>query len=168
MTSLLTSYVLDADVFMQAARHHYAFDIVPSFWDSLVQQAETGVLLSIDRVKAEIDRGKDQLADWANNDFKKWFVSTNNGDVIDSYGRVMTWALGHGQFTESAKADFADADNADAWLIAFALSTSDVVVTHEQFRPDIKARIPIPNVCKELDLQCMDTFEMLRLLGVRF
>lgn len=163
-----TRYVLDANVFIQAARHHYAFDIVPSFWDSLVQQAQIGALLSIDRVKTEIDRGKDLLTDWANNDFKTWFVSTNNTEVVDAYARIMLWALDQNQFTDSAKADFASADNADAWLVAFALSETCEVVTHEQFRSDAKARIPIPNVCKEFSLQCVNTFEMLRLLGVRF
>jgi hypothetical protein len=29
-------YVLDADVFIEASRRYYAFDIAPKFWDSLI------------------------------------------------------------------------------------------------------------------------------------
>jgi len=30
-------YVLDANVFIEAARRYYAFDIAPKFWDTLIQ-----------------------------------------------------------------------------------------------------------------------------------
>lgn len=62
-------YLLDADVFMTAARSYYAFDVAPAFWQGLVRQASNGRLLSIDRVKDEIQRGKDDLVTWANGTF---------------------------------------------------------------------------------------------------
>jgi len=37
-----TEYVLDANVFIEAARRYYAFDIAPPFWESLVQHAANG------------------------------------------------------------------------------------------------------------------------------
>ena len=40
-----------------------------SFWAALVDLASDGRVVSIDRVKGEIDRGKDDLADWANGSF---------------------------------------------------------------------------------------------------
>lgn len=51
------AYVLDANVFIEAAHRYYAFDLVPRFWDSLLHHAEDGVIGSIDRVKQELDRG---------------------------------------------------------------------------------------------------------------
>lgn len=63
--------VLDANVFIQAARRYYAFDIAPRFWEALVEYAERGRLTSIDRVKFELDRGKDELTRWANGQFQQ-------------------------------------------------------------------------------------------------
>jgi len=76
-------YVLDANVFIEAARRYYAFDIAPPFWDILLQHAENGVIESIDWVKKELEKGKgkegeeDELARWANAKFSHAFCSTD-------------------------------------------------------------------------------------------
>ncbi|OHB37300.1 MAG: twitching motility protein PilT [Planctomycetes bacterium GWA2_50_13] len=162
------TYVLDADTFMQAARLYYAFDIAPPFWHALIQHAQTGTVLSIDRVKTEIDRGNDNLKNWAKSHFHSWFASTDESDVIDAYRRVMQWAYGQTQFDDAAKAEFASTDNADAWLVAYALAKGCVLVTQEQFARDARNRIPLPNVCQAFGVHPVNTFEMLRTLGVRF
>lgn len=160
-------YVLDANVFIQAARQYYAFDLAPAFWRSLIEHAEGGRVESIDRVKAEIARGKDELKDWTNDNFHQWFASTDEDDVIDVYRQVMGWAYEQSQFTDPAKAEFARQDNADAWLVAYAKANGCLVVTNELFDPNVKRKIPIPNVCDPFDLQYVGTFDMLRALGVR-
>jgi hypothetical protein len=55
-------------------------------------------------------------------------------------------------------------------LIAYAKAKNLTLVTREVFSPDIKWKIPIPNVCKAKDftVDCIDTFEMLEQLGVKF
>lgn len=63
------TYVLDANVFIEASRRYYAFDIAPSFWQILIDHAGKGQVLSIDHIKVELERGKDELAKWAKNDF---------------------------------------------------------------------------------------------------
>ncbi|MER3425447.1 MAG: hypothetical protein C4293_21640 [Nitrospiraceae bacterium] len=50
------------NVFIQAARRYYAFDVAPQFWDSLVKYAANGQIRSIDRMLKELDREKDELA----------------------------------------------------------------------------------------------------------
>lgn len=160
-------YVLDSNVFIEAARRYYAFDIVPTFWEALIEHARNGRVQSIDRVKAEIDRGKDMLKDWANSDFHQWFIPTNQTDVIEAYGQIMVWAHNQVQFTGAAKAEFARAENADAWVVAYAKAKGCIVVTHEEFDPHVRVKIPIPNGCQASDVQYVDTFQMLRGLGVR-
>lgn len=54
-------YILDSNVFMEAHNRYYAFDIAPGFWDALIGHAETGRIISIDRVKKELDKGEDDL-----------------------------------------------------------------------------------------------------------
>lgn len=161
-----TKYVLDANVFIEAARRYYAFDIAPPFWENLIHHAANGRLQSIDRVKHELERGKDDLATWATSHFSSAFVSTDQGDILDAYSKVMSWVQAQNQFSDVAKADFAA--SADGWLIAFAKSKEFIVVTHEVLDPGIRRKVPIPNVCQALGVSYVDTFAMMRELGMRF
>ena len=160
------TYLLDANVFIEAARRYYAFDLVPAFWDSLVGYADDGVIASIDRVKVELLMGKDDLAKWAKSSFANAFLSTDEEETIEAYGSVMKWVQGQGQFFDAAKAEFAS--GADGWLVAYAAARGVIVVTHEELAADARKKVPIPNVCQALDVRYVDTFRMLRELGVRF
>lgn len=158
-------YLLDANVFIEAAKGYYAFDIAPRFWEALISEASEGRVRSIDRVKEEIDRGNDELKEWANGSFREWFVSTDADDMIQGYRDVMVWAFHQNQFKPEAKANFAT--KADAWLVAYVMARECVVLTLEQFDPYVMRKIPIPNVCRALNVQYVDTFLLLRTLGVR-
>src|ERR1700683_4511557 len=111
--SVPPKYLLDANVFIQSARHYYAFDLAPAFWQALIDHASSGRLLSIDRVREEIEDGKDELANWAGGIFFPWFVSTNENDVLQAYAATMQWAQAQPQYSAAAKAEFADVKNAD-------------------------------------------------------
>ncbi len=160
------SYVLDANVFMEAARRYYAFDLAPGFWQSLIDHAGNGDLVSIDRVSDEIKKGKDELADWAKNSFDNAFASTDNEDITRSYAEIMNWVNNQAQFLDADKAVFAQ--GADGWLIAYARVRGHTVVTHEQLATGESTKVKIPNVCKAFRVPYVDTFAMLRSLGVRF
>ena len=159
-------FVLDANVFIEAARRYYAFDLAPKFWDSLISHAEKGRICSVDRVKQELDRGNDDLTAWVNDRFSNAFVSTDAIEVIQNFSEIMTWVNDQNQFLDAAKTEFAN--SADGWLIAYARVKNHIVVTHEILAPDVKNRVPIPNVCQAFNVEFIDTFEMLRNLGVRF
>ena len=64
-------------MFIEAARRYYAFDLAPRFWESLVEHANNGRIESVDRVKQELERGKDELAEWADSCFVHAFASTD-------------------------------------------------------------------------------------------
>lgn len=161
------AYVLDANVFIEAARRYYAFDLAPKFWKELGHHVSAGHVQSIDRVKRELEQGKDDLAQWVSKGgFGAGFVSTSDKGVIQSYGEIMTWVQAHPQFLDGARADFAK--GADGWLVAYAKGESGIVVTQEVADPNVKRRVPIPNVCQAFSVPFCDTFEMLRRLGVKF
>lgn len=162
----VTIYLLDANVFIEAARRYYAFDLAPKFWESLIHHAANDLIQSIDRVKFELERGNDELASWATNHFNDAFASTDEEDVIESYSEVMSWVQAQDQFLDAAKADFAK--GADGWLVAYAKAKGHIIVTHEQPATDARRKVPIPNVCEAFSVNYVDTFEMLRQLGVRF
>lgn len=69
-------YVLDTNIFVQAHRRHYAFDICPGFWDCLIHHHKTGRIVSIDRVRDEILAG-DALEAWAKNSAPSSLVCDN-------------------------------------------------------------------------------------------
>ena len=159
-------YVLDASVLIEAWNRYYAFDFAPVFWETLGHCAQNGRVVSIDRVRDEIKQGKDELWDWAKHAFAPWFVSTDDDAIIQHYGDVARWVQAQDQFTAAAKAAFHG--GADGWLVACALNGGHVVVTQECSSPDAKKRAKIPDVCRAFGVPFMDTFRMLRELGVRW
>ena len=159
-------YVLDANVLIEAARRYYAFDIAPPFWAGLCQHFTNGRVMSIDRVQAELMKGQDDLSRWAANDFREAFMSTDEQGVIESFSEVMRWVQAQPQYLDAAKASFAA--GADGWLVAFSRVTGHTVVTHEIPSPTARRKIPIPIVCINYRVPFIDTYGMLRDLGVRF
>jgi hypothetical protein len=117
-------YLLDTSVFVEAANRYYRFEIAPGFWDALLDQSLIGKVGSIDKVLAELLRMNDPLADWARSKFAHAFASTRQSRVRQEYRRVIQFVSRQTRYTDQARRQFADADNADAWLVAFALGTA--------------------------------------------
>jgi len=158
-------FVLDANVFIEAARRYYAFDIAPGFWAALAAQANAGTIVSISNVREELEKQDDTLAAWAKSDFAQAFMTTRDGDVVLAYKKVMDWVQSQPQYTDDAKADFAA--GADGWIVAYAIAKGGTVVTQEVLRPDKKTRVPIPNVCRHFGVPFIGTFEMIHILGMK-
>jgi hypothetical protein len=160
-------YVLDANVFIEAHQRHYAFDICPGFWLALVRQHEKKRVFSIDKIKGELVGGNDRLSDWAKAKAPAtFFKGTADKEVVDAFADMVKWVQGEKQFTTEAKSLFASV--ADGWVIAYARTNGLVVVTHEDYAPEAKKNVPIPNVCLEFNVAYCNTFEMLRDLKVMF
>ena len=100
---------------------------------------------------------------------RAWQLRPNDPSVLDTYAYAL-YKTGEyekaSEYLQAAKQQFAG--SADGWLIAFADVNGDIVVTHEVYDPDIKKRVPIPNVCLEFDVQCCNTFDMIRELNEQF
>lgn len=167
MTSGLAqpSFLLDANVFIQAFQQYYPFDVCPGFWECLIGSSEQGMLTSIDRVRAELQGYDDDLKQWANAT-PDIFAPSADPLVVDAYQEVIGWAYGNSQFKPGAKANFAG--KADGWIVAYAKVHDLIVVTNEKHAPAAQARVPIPNACRRFGVLDIDTFEMLRILGARF
>jgi hypothetical protein len=161
----VTNYVLDANIYIDAFKRYYPFDLAPAFWDCLKAHAGTGRVRSIDRIKAELNRGKDDLAEWAKNTCAEAFHPTDEPEIITNFGTLMNWANAQPRYTSSAIADFANC--ADGWLVAYAWTKGFTVVTHETPDPGCKRRVKIPDVCQTFSVPFIDTWTMLRELGAK-
>ena len=94
------------------------------------------------------------------------FASSAEPKVVDVFEEIMAWVQANPQFRAAAKAEFAQ--SADGWLAAYATVHGAILVTHEQYSPDRRRRVPLGNVCHRFNLDTQDTFGMLRALHVRF
>jgi hypothetical protein len=161
------SYALDANVFIEAARRYYAFNICPGYWQSLIHQHTQRQIFSIDRVKDEMAGKGDDLARWVVDQVPvACFESSDTAEIAAAYAELIAWVNAREQFSAAAMAEFAG--EPDAWLIAYAKATEKTIVTQEAFIPEIQRRVPIPNVCRAFDVPYLDTFEMLKALGLAY
>lgn len=73
-------------------------------------------------------------------------------------------------YLPNALNEFLDADEADAFVIAYCLMepTARVVVTQETSDPRRRNRIKIPDCCNALGVTFTNTIEMFRQLGETF
>jgi hypothetical protein len=161
-------YIIDANTFMEAARGYYAFDFAPPFWNALTEYARRKRIISIDKVQDEINKGDDQLKVWTNSDFNSYFADSQTSAVVQAYIDLVNWADQHTTFNQRAKDEFMEDDNADAWIIAYAIANDCTVVTDELSDPNSRKRILIPDVCNAFGVPFCDIFTMLRALGFSF
>lgn len=156
-------YILDANIFIEAKRRYYAFDLCPGFWKCLLHHNNTGNLESVDRVRNELSEG-DELDVWKE-ESPSFFAPTITEAVLTAYGEIIQWVQDEGRFSDAEKSTFAG--GVDAWIIAYARANNCVVVTHERSAPR-STKIKIPDVCDHFDIKSTDTFDMLRKLEVVF
>ena len=160
-------FVLDANVFIQAHRAYYAFDVCPGYWKALLAHHDGAGLCSVDRIRGELLAGKDALADWVAGSVPKTFFADTDDPVITGlFGQMMAWVQSRPQFSAAAKAEFAS--KADGWLVAYARALGCTVVTLEIANPNVQRKVPIPNVCDAFGVEYTNTFDMLRALATQF
>lgn len=160
-------YVLDANVFIEAKNKYYGFNLCPGFWKALIAQHMNSCVCSIDKVLEELAGKDDPLSVWAKDTAPNtFFEKTQDQAVISTFQNLVAWVNSEEQFKPGAKAEFAS--SADGWLIALAKVNGLIVVTHEVYAPAAEKNVPMPNVCLEFNVNCVNTFEMLEDLKVKF
>jgi Domain of unknown function (DUF4411) len=167
MAGATLTHVLDTNVFVQAHRAYYPFDVFPGFWECLEYHGLANRIISIDRVLKEIKDGNDELKTWAVRPaLRTFFAPTDEVALVAHYREIIRWVDAHSQFTRAAKAEFGRA--ADGWVIAYAKVYGLTVATLETSDPNSKKKVKIPDVCIEFGVAHENTFDMLRALGARF
>ena len=157
-------YVPDTNVLVAAYHHYYAPDICPGFWASLSHHIDSGRLLIIDRVFDEIVSPA-ELVEWVEQATNFSPAVSGTQPIAESYRQLIDWVQDNPQFTGGARVEFAG--SADGWLAAYAMVSGAVVVTNEVSAPQAQRKVPLPDLCRQFDIPCINTFEMLRDLGVR-
>jgi hypothetical protein len=181
----MTIYVVDTNFFIQAHRLNYPFDVVTSFWNKVKKLAAEGKIISIDKVKKEIYGDKesekddetdktvnkdDELTIWCKNNLPKDFFK-DTSVLSKYYEQVVNWTLTKkGHYLPKAISEFLEADEADAWLVTYALEdkANRIIVTQEISNPQKRNEIKIPDVCNDFDIKYVNTIGLFRQLGESF
>ena len=153
--------MLDANVLIDAERDYYPMDRVPEFWEWLLHQAmldQVGVPVE---VFDEIVQGQGSLVQWLK----------RNKEVLVLLSEIAPDAVrdvvDRGYATDLDEAELEQL-GADPFLVAHALVGPDevAVVTMESSRPSrVRANRHLPDVCRALNVSCINTFELVRRLN---
>lgn len=160
------NHLLDANTLIEAKNRYYGMAICPGFWQWLLLKNGALALASIGPVMDELTKGNDELAGWARENSAFFHVTTDDATqeafaqvaelVADQAPRMKTGAME--EFLAGA----------DPWLIAKAMTTGATLVTHEVLNRDAKRKFIIPNICEQLNVPFLNTFELLHRLEARF
>lgn len=156
-------FLVDTNILVEAYRRYYAFDLVPSFWDFLERNFESGNLVSIRPVLDELKEGNDALTEWAK-DRPQFFKDIADLATFQMMGEIADWVKNQ-DYRQSAVDEFLRI--ADYLLVAYAAAHGLTVLTHELPSPDAKKRVKIPDVCNAFGIDYVDTFTMMRLLDAQ-
>jgi hypothetical protein len=157
------AYLLDANIFIEAKNRYYAMDLCPAFWDWLVRAHAAGKVFSIEKVGDELRVVDDELAGWAAQRGAGFFLPPDQ-QMLPSLARVSEW-VNRQEYRPAAISTFFQ--DADYYLVAFALAHGHIVVTQEVASDGVR-QVKIPNVCIGMQVKCMNTYEMLRAEHARF
>lgn len=157
-------YLLDANVFIEAKKNYYQFDLCPGFWDWLIRENGTGKILSHDCILEELVGYGDKLSEWARNRGHAFFVKMDLA-TSESLQAVANWVASQ-PFKDRAKRDFLG--GADPILIACGLGHGYTIVSHEVHVQGQLNKVKIPTVCQALNVKCMTPFQMLAVEKVVF
>jgi len=154
-------FCLDANVFIEAWNKYYAIDFAEGYWDTLDKLARDGTIFAPEEVKHEIWKTDDDLKAWM--EPREYFFKPIDDRVIECLQRV---------YKDERNRRLVDSSKfrslADPWVIAQAMAEGAVVVTKENYETNPTRRIKIPNVCESVGMECIDDFELIRRLNLRF
>jgi hypothetical protein len=123
------------------------------------------VIYSIRKVRAELLKGTkgDLGREWATKMPSTFFLDDiGDSEVMKEYASAMNWASSDTHYQAGAKAKFADADRADAFLLAYARAHGHEIVTQEKSNPDKRREIPIPDAAIKLgNVKTITIYELL-------
>ena len=167
-------YIMDTNTFITAKNTFYAYDIVPSFWSTLLGMFKTGKVKVIDAVADEIADGKDDLTEWFGENIKKSaddagdsyvIQAKQNGTVLQNYQNIANLVMQNAQYKESEKSRFLS--RADLWLIAAGKALNATIVTQEVLSGKGTRKVKIPDICQQVGVKYVNLYEMMRAVGIK-
>jgi hypothetical protein len=160
------NHLLHANTLIEAKNRYYGMAICPGFWQWLLLKNKSFALASIEPVMDEVTKGNDDLAGWVK-DNSGFFHATTDQETQLAFAEVVGLVVDQApRMRIGAMEEFLA--GADPWLIAKAMTTGATVVTQEVLDLKTKRKFIIPNICREVNVPFLNTFELLHRLEARF
>jgi predicted nucleic acid-binding protein len=156
-------YCLDTNVLIQAWQKYYSPTYCPGYWDVLNKLGKQGRIFLPEEVSSEILKTDDDLAEWLKESTIP-IISITEG-VTENLAKIYSRDPKHKLLVDNKKGR----SLADPWVIAHAMNEGATVVTKEEkiTRLDSKT-VKIPNVCENMGVRCIDDYQMIEELNMRF
>jgi hypothetical protein len=156
-------YCIDTNVLIQAWNHYYSPNFCPDYWAVLSELGVRKIIFLNEQVAKEIDKIDDDLSRWLKN--SKIPIINSNANVTEKVTEIFSFHSSHTHLIAAKN----QRSLADPWVIAHAMCESATVVTKES--KDLSGQpknIKIPNVCENMNVRCINDFQFIRELDIRF
>ncbi|MFZ5493403.1 MAG: DUF4411 family protein [Pseudomonadota bacterium] len=164
-------YLLDANTLIDAKRDYFEFERVPEFWEWLQYNGGAGnVKIPVEiyeefQEKKNADGDRDALAEWASNEeVRKALLLSEDVDQ-----KIVSRVTYEGYCKNPTDQEI-ETMGRDPFLIAHALRDPEnrVVVSTESSKPARqRANRKVPDVCRDMGVRCINTFQFLRELDFK-
>jgi len=163
MSTGMHKYCLDANVLIQAWQKYYSPKLCPDYWDVLSELGGQGRIFLPQMVFEEITRTQDDLSDWLKG--SKIPEYKMDGPVTEALRSIYAANSVHQMLVDNTRAR----SLADPWVIAHAMKEKATVVTKEEKITAINtSKIKIPNVCHNMKVRCINDYQFVEELNIRF
>lgn len=163
MSTLATTYCLDANVLIQAWQKYYNPKFCPEYWNVLIELGKQCKIFIPEYVYEEIVRTDDDLSKWLKSSGIP--VKKITEGVANCLKSIYSTNPIHVNLVDNTKAR----SLADPWVIAHAMSENATVVTKEEKVTALNSKkIKIPNVCDNMGVRWINDFEFIDELKINF
>lgn len=147
----MTSYTLDSNVLIWFQRQ-MARDVFVTPWEALEAAIAAGEVCICDAVLTELERGGDDLHEWAKE--QQGFCCLPEAPEFETVSAV---GAAHPSWVQDQK------NEADPWVVAYGVHHGRTIVSDE--RPGGPGVAKVPNVADEFGAPCIDRLGWFRAQG---
>lgn len=159
------AYLMDSSALIQAKNQFYRFSFCPGFWDWIAAEHAKGALLSIEKIKEELEDGRDELSNWAGKVIPGTFFVRPTAEVVTTQAVVSQWVNAQPVFSQIEKATFLS--KADPWLVAEAIQNNHHIITFEDLVPSNSKKFKIPNVATNFGVKAVSLYDVIEASGAK-
>lgn len=152
-------FCIDTSALLHAWNRDYPPDVFITIWGEIEHMVSTGQLIAPDEILLELERGGDEIYEWAKENRNMFIIPDGNAqkvveDIVNRYPTFLPKASYDGVW-------------ADPYVIGLAATKGAVVITGEKMvGPNAKAP-KIPNICSDLGIHHTDMLGLLRAIGMK-
>ncbi|ACB86078.1 DUF4411 family protein [Natranaerobius thermophilus] len=147
-------YCIDTSSLIHCWRRDYPPDVFASLWENIDILIDNNTLFAPEEVLHELDRGGDDLYEWAKNR-KSMFISSDYdiqiivSDIVNRHPKFLPETSYTGVW-------------ADPYVVALAYNCEAYVITGEKRVGPNAKQLKIPNICDFYNIECVNVLEMIR------